>query len=86
MADVNDPLPGIGGQIDFVMPREILEPLLDVRLFHESEPQLDANDAAAVLVAVEDGHVIAIFEDIGDFGMRDFDEDEMSRQQPVALP
>ena len=46
----------------------------------------NADDAAAILVAVEDGHVIAIFVDIGDFGVNHFDENEVARKNAVAFP
>src|SRR5579871_6138874 len=59
VGDVNDPLPRMRGQVDLPMPGEALEIALDIRFFHEAETQLDADDAAAVLVAVEHGDVVA---------------------------
>ena len=68
------------------MLRHVLEITLDVRLLHEAKAQFDANDTAAVLVVVEDGHVITVFMDIGDFGVAHFDEDQVARKNAIALP
>ena len=86
MGDMDDPLPRMGRQVDLLMLRHLREIPLNVRVLHEAKAQLNADDAAAILVSVEDGHVIAAFVDIGDFGVDHFDEDQVARQFAGALP
>ena len=86
MRDMDDPLAGIPRQVDLPVPRQIFETQLDIRLFHEAEPQFDADDAAAILIAVEDGHVIAMVMDIGNLGVNHLDENEIAWKNAVAFP
>ena len=67
--DVHDPLPPIGWQIDLLVPGHLFQQPLHVRLLHEAEAYFDGDDAAAVLIAIEHGHPIAIIPDIGDLAM-----------------
>ena len=57
---MHDPLTPVGRQIDLLVPRHIFEQTLDIRLFHEAETELDGDDAAAIVVAIEHGHAIAV--------------------------
>ena len=41
---MHDPLMRVARQIDFLVPREILESALDIGLLQEAERKLDAND------------------------------------------
>lgn len=63
-AHMHDSLARMGRQVDLLAPRRVLEITLNVRLLHKAETQLYADDAAAVLVALEDGHVVAVVVDI----------------------
>ena len=84
--DVDDPLAPVGGQVDLLVAGHLFQHTLDIRLLHEAELQLHADDAAAVAVAVEDGDPVAVVMDIGDLAVGDFDEDQVAGQDPVALP
>ena len=68
------------------MPRHLFQQSLDIRLLHEAEAHLHGDDAASLVVAVEDGDAIAIIPDVGDLGVGDFHEDQVPRQDAVALP
>ena len=46
---MDDPLRGIGRQVDLLVARKIGEAALDIRLLHEAEAQFDADHAAAIL-------------------------------------
>jgi len=83
--DVDDPLPGMRRKVDLLMPRHGFEIALDVGFFHETEPQLDADDAAAILVAFEHRDVVAVFVNVGDFGVRDLDQDQVARKHAVTF-
>ena len=73
-------------QVDLVIPRHILKVALDVRLLHEAEAQLHADDAAAFLVAVEYNDVIAILVDVGNLRVDDFDKDEVAPERRRSGP
>ncbi len=83
---MDDPLAGIPRQVDLSVPRQILETQFDIRLFHEAKPQFDADDAAAIRIAVEHGHVIAMVVDLWDLGVNHLDENEIAREDAVAFP
>ena len=83
--DMDDPLTGMRRQVDLLVPRHGFEIALDVGFFHEAEPQLDTDHAAAILVALEHRDVIAVFVNVGDFGVRDLDQDQVARKHAVAL-
>src|SRR6516165_888537 len=68
------------------MPRQVLEIALHIGIFHEAEAQFDANDAAAIPVAGENGDAVAVFVDVGDLRMSHLDKDQVARKHAVALP
>ena len=59
LRDVDDPLVRVGRQVDLLMAREVLERALDIRLLEKAEGELDANDAAPLLVTIEHSDLIA---------------------------
>ena len=78
---MHDPLPPVGRQIDLLMAGHILQRARRW-LLHEAEAQFDADDAAALLVAVEYRDPIAILVDVGDLPVDHLDEDQVARQDP----
>ena len=83
---MHDPLTPVNRQIDFVVARHIFQQPLDVWFLHKTEAHLDSDNAASSWPAVKHGHPIAIVPDVGDLWVRNFDEDEVMRQDAVSLP
>jgi hypothetical protein len=83
---VHHPLAAVGRQIDLFVPRHFFQKALDIRFFHEAEADFHGNNAATAMIAVEDRDAITVVPDVGHLAMRDFDEDEIARQDAVPLP
>src|ERR1700739_2886343 len=86
MRDVHHPLPRMSRQVDLVVRCHMCKVALDVRLFHEAEAQLHADDAATLLVAVEYNAATTVIVNVRNLRVDYLNENEVTRKDAIAVP